>query len=197
MIKIKKTVFLSSLLALLAIGFFLGYLLGSKKSPATKTLYVDNLSNNNNSENAIAKVIPEEIKITAKEAFNLASMEAFLWSDDIYLSEINLASTEFDTEGLSNGWKIIFYSEKNNKFYEILIKDGESRGGKEKEAGGNVQTLKGEMVDSVEMAKSFFSSHTSEEDIISLRMYYSGNAKKFIWTIFYSGGSHTINAELR
>lgn len=197
MITIKKTIFLSSLLAMLITGFFLGYLLGNTKLPVVKTLYVDNPSNNNESENAATKIISEETKITAKEAFNLANAEALLWTDDAYLSEISLASKEFDATGLSNGWKVIFYSEKSNKFYEILIKDGESRGGKEKDSEKNIQTLKGEMVDSVKIAKSFFSSHTGKEDIINLKMYYSDSAKKFIWTIFYSGGSHTIDAELR
>ena len=193
---IKKIVLLSSLLIVLITGFVLGYLLGNTKLPITKTLYVDNLSNNNGSENTISEITSKEIKITAKEAFSLASAEAFLWADDANLSKIDLVSKEFDIEGLSNGWKVIFYSEKNKKFYEVLIKDGESRGGEEKDSENNTQTLKGEMVDSVKMAESFFSSHTSEEDIVNLKMYYSAGAKKFIWTMFYSGGSHTIDAEL-
>jgi len=197
MITIKKTVFLSSLLTLLVVGFLSGYFLGNKKLPVTKTLYVNNPSNSNELENITMKITSEETGTTAKEALDLANPEAFLWADDAHLSEINLASKEFDSMGFSSGWKIIFYSEKNNKFYEILIKDGESRGGKEKDSTGNVQTLKGEMIDSVKMAESFFSAHTDEKDIISLKMYYSDNAKKFIWTIFYSGGSHTIDAELR
>ena len=196
MIEIKKTNFLLSLSAALMIGIVLGYIITGTKPPVTKIQYLNNTDADITSNAAIKRKV-ENVNLTAKEALNLANIEALLWADDARLSEINLAAKEFNVEGLSNGWKVIFYSESNNKFYEILIKDGESRGGKEKDSMKNIQTLKGEMVDSVEMAKSFFSSHTDEKDIISLRMYYSDSAKKFIWTIFYSGGSHTIDAELR
>lgn len=196
MITIKKTNFLLSFSAALMIGIVLGYIIAGTKPPVTKIQYLNNTDANVTSNATIERKV-ENVNLTAKEALNLANLEAFLWADDAYLSEINLASKEFDSLGFSNGWKIIFYSEKNNKFYEILIKDGESRGGKEKDSTENIQTLKGEMIDSVKMAESFFSSHTDEKDIISLKMYYSDNAKKFIWTIFYSGGSHTIDAELQ
>lgn len=196
MITIKKTNFLLSLLVALMIGIVLGYIIAGAKPPVTKIQYLNN-TDADIASNATIKRKVENINLTAKEALNLANTEALLWADDARLSEINLVSKEFNIEGLSSGWEVIFYSDENNKFYEVLIKDGESRGGKEKDSMKNIQTLKGEMVDSIEVAKSFFSSHTGKEDIISLRMYYSDSAKKFIWTIFYSGGSHTIDAELR
>lgn len=193
----KNTIFYLILLLMLIIGLAGGYLLGISSSD-TKTVFVERcLENDSSNKNENSTDINNgEIDLTAKEAIEIAIIEARSWSADAYLSEIVLSSKNFNINGLSNGWKTVFYSEEKNKVYEILIKDGESRGGKEREVEDSLQTLKGELVDSSILAKSFFSLYAENTEIISLKMYYDSNAQKFLWTIFYPKGSHTIDAEL-
>lgn len=195
MITIKNSILYLSLVASLALGFMAGYFLRDSKSPTTKTVYVNIPSDNTSSEN---KTVSRTVKtnISAKDALFLASSEAITWAKDAYLSEIDLSSKKFNSDGTSNGWKMTFYSKEKNKTYQILIKDGESRGGEEADATEPVQTLKGEMTDSTALAKNFFGSYPSDTEIINLKMYYDYGAKKFLWTIFFPKGNQTIDAEL-
>lgn len=167
-------------------------MLGVNKS-ADKVVYVDS---GKPCSSKPAAITSGKTEIGAKEAFNVVLGEARGWAEDSYLSEINLASKKFSAGGVSGGWKITFYSKKKNKFYDIAIKDGESRGGEERLAEKAAQTLKGEMVDSSVLAKSFFAAYPADAEIISLKMYYDTASKKFLWTIFFPKGSHTIDAEI-
>lgn len=195
MITHKNSAFYLSFIAILALGLIAGYSLGNIKSSVTKTIYVNSPLNSCTSTfPANNNVIKTDL--TAKEAFVQASSEAILWAKDAYISEINLSSQNFNSDGASNGWKITFYSKEKKRIYEILIKDGESRGGEEKDAAKSIQTLKGEMTDSAILAKSFFGLYPSGTEIISLKMYYDTSAKKFLWTVFFPKGSHTIDAEI-
>lgn len=195
MITIKNSILYLSIVASLSLGLIAGYFLRDSKSPITKTVYVNNSPNDTSSEN---KKESRTVKtnISAKEALLLASSEAITWAKDAYLSEINLSSQKFNSDGTSNGWKMTFYSKEKNKTYQILIKDGESRGGEEADTAEPVQTLKGEMKDSTALAKNFFSSYPSDTEIINLKMYYDYGAKKFLWTIFFPKGNQTIDAEI-
>ena len=193
MIEIKKTTFLLSLLMILIIGLVLGYFIASTKPVVTKILYLDNDTTETNSNVTIKRNI-ENVNLTANEAVDISYSEALTWSDDIFLVGITLTPKIFNLQGQSNGWKIKYYSIEKDLTYEMLIKDGESRGGEEK-VSKPLQTLKGELVDSTTLAQSFFSSYPEDSKINNLKMYYDENAKKFIWTIFFTGGSHTIDSE--
>jgi hypothetical protein len=186
----KSTIFLILVLSL-AVGLIVGYSIGVKSIPPQPGIIYTIPAVNN-----AGKIKAANINLTAKEAYNIALGDSRLWPEDTYLSGIEISSKKFDGEGKSNGWKIMFYSKLKNKTYEVTIKDGESRGTIEKEASGSFQTLKGEMIDSTILAKSFYALYPSDTDIISLRMYYDESNKKFSWTIFFSKGSHTIDAEI-
>jgi len=195
MIEIKKTTFLLSLLMVLIIGLVLGYFIASTKPVVTKTLYLDNDTTETDSNLTIKRNI-ENVNLTANEAVDISYSEALSWAKDASLYEITLESKIFNSKGQTNAWKINYYSKEKMASYEIVIKDGESRGGQEKEISKQLQTLKGEMIDSSKLAESFYSSYKENNEVISLKMYYSENDKKFIWTIFFTGGSHTIKAEI-
>lgn len=175
----------------LSAGLIAGYSIGVSRLPVSQGIVCNNSLLNNT-----GKIKAANINITAKEAYNIALGDSRAWPEDIYLSGIELNSKKFDEKGLSNGWKIMFYSKSKNKTYEVTIKDGESRGTIEKDAAAPLQTLKGEMIDSSSLAKVFFGSYPADTEIISLRMYYDESNKKFIWTIFFPKGSHTIDAEI-
>ena len=186
---------LAIILAFLA-GLALGYMLKPGPLSGTKTI---NLQNNAPSENNEGKVIEREniqADLTAKEALRLADQDALAWSEDSYLSEVTLFSKKFTAEGKSNGWKFVFYSEVKNMLYEVVVKDGESRGGEEKETAKALQTLKGELTDSSVLANVFFQGNPLETEIFSLKMSYDTQSKKFMWIIFSSKGSHSMDAEI-
>ncbi len=111
MITIKNSTLYLSFAAILALGLIAGYYLSAMRSPATKTVYV------NNPSGKCAETAPKSEKVirtdlTAKEAFTQASSEATAWAEDAYLSEISLSSQKFNSDGTSNGWKITFYSKE-------------------------------------------------------------------------------------
>ncbi len=193
---IKNSTMYLSLIAILAAGLILGFFLGDARSPIAKTVYLNNPKSDCAGANlSFTNDRTVKADISANDAVTLASPEAILWAEDAYLSGIELSSRNFNAEGAGSGWKITFYSNEKKATYEILIKDGESRGGEEKDAPKAIQTLKGKLTDSTVLARSFFSSYPADTEIISLKMYYDGNAKKFLWTIFFPSGSHTIDAE--
>lgn len=175
----------------LIVGLIIGYSVGISSVPKLQEVVF-----NNSAVSGKSNIKAINANITAKEAFNIAISESRSWPEDAYLSEIELISKKFDEKGLSSGWKVMFYSKSKNKIYEVTIKDGESRGTIEKDAVAPLQTLKGKMIDSVILAKSFYGSYPADTEIISLKMYYDEGAKKFLWTIFFPKGSHTINAEM-
>jgi len=191
----NKVFILLSLVFTLLLGILIGYFLRGNKYFYTEPKQSVNQSANQPSRTANSTTATREL--TAKEAFNVASPEAKLWAGDAYLYQIELASKKFDSEGKSNGWKISFYSKTKDKIYNILVKDGESRGGSETEAADrkNLRTLKGEMIDSPVLAKAFDTNHPEEMEIISLKMYYEASSQKFSWTVFFPKGSQTIDAE--
>lgn len=175
----------------LAIGLIIGYSLGVKKIPHLQEIVFSNPAADTN------KPKPENINLSAKEAYDLAWKESRLWPDDTQLTSIELISKNFSNNGLSNGWKVTFYSKLKEKSFEVTIRDGESRGTIEKDSSVVAQTLKGDFIDSSVLAKSFFGAYPdSKNDIISLKMYYDAGSKKFLWTIFFPKGSHTIDAEM-
>lgn len=191
----KNAKFLLVALLIFAAGVFIGYgFSGNKVTDSKKISINDNNEANNNSPGI--NINKAKTSLTAKEALDIAYPEARTWSEDSYLSEIELASKQFDSGGFSSGWKIVFYSKTKNGLYEILIKDGESRGGKERAAVKSAQTFKGSLADSSKLAESFYSSHPENPNIISLIMYYDKGSRKFMWTVFFSGGSHSIDAEM-
>jgi hypothetical protein len=184
------TIFLA-IISSLVVGLVVGYSVGvSKVSKPQEIVF------NNPTVDGKGNIKAVNINITAKEAYDIALLESRSWPEDTYLSGIEISSKKFDEKGQSNGWKIMFYSKLKNKTYEVTVKDGESRGTIEKEASGSFQTLKGEMIDSSVLAKSFYALYPTDTDIISLRMYYDESNKKFSWTIFFPKGSHTVNAEI-
>ncbi len=175
----------------LAIGIIIGYYSNDNKFCGANAPVKYSAGNA-----PIISAKPIKANLAAREALEIAKPIAFSWAEDAYLAEINLASGKFNAEGAGNGWKLIFYSAKKKKTYEITIKDGESRGGQERTADNPRQTLKGEMIDSSALAKSFFGLYPADTEIINLKMYYDAGSKKFLWTIFFSKGSHTIDAEM-
>lgn len=183
-------VFLSSVLFLIA-GLAIGYFIGLNRGSCLKPIVINNPGLTNPTKSKIIKT-----ELTAKEAYDIALFESRLWPEDAYLSGIELISKKFDEKGLASGWKIMFYSKTKNKTFEVTIKDGESRGTIEKDSPAPLQTLKGEMTDSSSLAKLFFGLYPTDTEINSARMYYDASSKKFIWTIFFTGGSHTIDAEI-
>ncbi|MFA6096809.1 MAG: hypothetical protein WC788_04240 [Candidatus Paceibacterota bacterium] len=189
---------LSGLAIILAFltGLALGYTLKPGPLSGTKTINLQNDVPSEKNDNKLIERETVQADLTAKEALRLADQDALAWSEDSYLSEITLFSKKFTAEGKSNGWKFVFYSQAKNMLYEIVVKDGESRGGEEKESVKALQTLKGEFVDSTLVAKTFFSTYPENPEITSLSMHYDAGAKKFIWTIFFPKGSHTVNAEI-
>lgn len=187
----KNSTVLIILISVLFIGLIVGYSVGIKSVPALKEVVF-----NNSAAGQRGNIKEVKTKITAKEAYDIALNDSRFWPEDTYLSSIELNSKKIDEKGLSNGWKIMFYSKLKNKTYEVTIKDGESRGTIEKDAVASLQTLKGEMIDSAMLAKSFYGLYPADTEIISLKMYYDVGSKKFLWTIFFSKGSHTIDAEI-
>jgi len=188
----NKNLFIAlSLILFLIIGAVAGYFMGINNAPSVKPIIINNPIVDNSTKLKILKT-----EITAKEAYDIALSESRLWPEDAYLSGIELISKKFNEKGFSNGWKTMFYSKSKNKTYEVTIKDGESRGTIEKEALSPLQTLKGEMIDSAMLAKSFYGLYPADTEIISLKMYYDAGSKKFLWTIFFPKGSHTIDAEI-
>jgi hypothetical protein len=179
----------------LIIGMFLGYIIASSNSPAAKIQYINKPAAETASSTTTKRTV-ENINLTANEAVDVSFFEAISWAEDASLSEIDMESKIFSSQGQANSWKIIYYSKEKNASYEIIIKDGESRGGQEKEVTNPLQTLKGEMIDSSKLAKSFYTLYPQDSEIINIKMYYSENDKKFVWTIFFVGGSHTIKAEI-
>lgn len=186
----NSAVIFSSILFLVA-GLSIGYLYGLSQVTKPSSVIINNPGLSNSVKSKIIKT-----ELTAKEARQVALADMRNLPDDAFLSGIELASKKFSESGSSSGWKFIFYSKTKNKTYEVLIKDGESRGAIEKDAAIPIQTLKGEMVDSSVLAKSFFGSYSADTEIISLKMYYDTGSKKFLWTIFFPKGSHTIDAEI-
>lgn len=177
-------------------GLALGYTLGSRSISLPKTI---NLQNNEPDTTNNTKPVEQEkiqSELTAKEAFAIANQEVLAWAEDSYPLQIALESKKFTPGGRSAGWKFTFYSAKKNKLYEVVIKDGESRQGEENEVSKAPQTLKGEFVDSTILAKTFFSNYPENSEITSLSMHYDDGTKKFIWVIFFSKGSHTLDAEM-
>ncbi|MBW6441174.1 hypothetical protein K0B03_04075 [Patescibacteria group bacterium] len=195
MIEIKKTNFIFSLLIILLIGLILGYIIASTKSAVIKTVYLNNNETKTNTNQNLTRKI-EKNNLTANQAVDVSNSDALLWAEDATLAGILLESETFDSEGKSNGWTINYYSKSKGMSYFVTVKNGESRGGEEKTVATPLQTLKGEMIDSSKLAESFYSSYPQDSEIISLKMYYSEGAKKFRWTLFFTGGSHTINAEI-
>ncbi|MBU4338344.1 hypothetical protein KKB43_06250 [Patescibacteria group bacterium] len=188
----NKNLFIAlSLILFLIIGAVAGYFMGINNAPSVKPIIINNPIVDNSTKLKTLKT-----EIIAKEAYDIALSESRLWPEDAYLSGIELISKKFNEKGFSNGWKTMFYSKSKNKTYEVTIKDGESRGTIEKEALSPLQTLKGEMIDSAMLAKSFYGLYPADTEIISLKMYYDAGSKKFLWTIFFPKGSHTIDAEI-
>ncbi len=188
----------SALVLALILGLFFGYLIGA--STESKTITFNDCPASATIDNPAKIITRKKIKtnLTAKEAADTVLQEALSWAEDSYIAEIILSSKQINAEGEANGWKIVYYSKEKNKLYEILIKDSESRGGEEKtlEGKNTQQTLKGEMIDSTILVKSFFGQNPKDTEITSLKMYYEPNSKKFLWTIFFPKGSYTINAEI-
>ncbi len=188
----NKNLYIASLLILsLITGAAIGYFIGLNNAPSAKPIIINNPGVDNS-----AKLKTFKTELAAKEAYEVALSESRFWPEDSYLSGIELLSKKFDGKGLSSGWKVMFYSKTKNKIFEVTVKDGESRGTIEKNAAAPAQTLKGEMIDSSALAKSFFASYPADTEINSARMYYDAGAKKFLWTIFFPKGSHTIDAEI-
>lgn len=191
----KNLIIISALIACFVAGGMLGFYLGSKKSNISE-VFSESKNNLPGKSFSSPNAEPSKTDLTAKEALVIAEPEAFLWSKDAYLAEISLFSEKFNPSGTSNGWKFIFYSAAKKMAYEIAIKDGESRGGKERISDKSMQTLKGNIIDSAILAKSFFALYSENTETISLKMYFDQGSKKFLWTIFFPKGSHTINAEI-
>lgn len=187
----NSIIFLIFVSSSLVLGLIIGYLIGIGRLSNSQETIFNSLTLNNTGKTKV-----ENSNVTAKEAYNIALGESHLWPEDARLSEIELISKKFDEKGFSGGWKITFYSKLKKKIFEVTVKDGESRGTIEKDDAGPVQTLKGEMIDSSVLAKSFFGSYSADTEIISLKMYYDFGVKKFLWTIFFPKGSHTIDAEM-
>lgn len=194
MIEIKKIIILLLLPLTLIIGIFLGYTFANTKNKITKTQNINN-SVYQNQDKIIERKI-ENLNITAKEAINISYVEALKWSENASLSKIIMESKIITKEGTANDWKIIYYSKEKTAIYEITIKNGIIRGDGEEKSSEELQTLTGEIIDSTKLAESFYTSYPENSEIINLKMYYDKISKKFIWTIFFTGGSHTIKAEL-
>jgi len=177
-------------------GLAIGYVIGSNALPVSNNAYVKNndFASKKPVESAKRNIVQNDL--SAKDALQLADQEALAWANDSYISEISLYSKNLSKEGKANGWQFVFYSKARNKLFEIIIKDGESRGGKEKETSSEPRTLKGELIDSTLLAKAFFDTYPADTEIISLKMYYEPDAKKFLWTIYFPQGNHTIDAEI-
>lgn len=191
----KKTLGIAITIALFA-GIVIGYMAGSSStSPSKNADTRDGSITTKNNDPSLQRENVQNL-LSAEEAFTLADQNALSWSKDAYISEISLFSKEFTNEGKANGWKFVYYSKTKNKLYEVVIKDGESRGGEEKETAKAPQTLKGKFVDSPIVAKTFFSNNPKNSEITSLKMYFDEGTKKFIWTIFFPRGNHTIDAEM-
>lgn len=184
----NSTIFLIITL-FLVFGLIIGYSVGVNKVFKPQEVVFNNPAVGN-------KTKVSNVNITAKQAYDIALSESRLWPEDAYLTEIELNSKKFDEKGLSSGWNVVFYSKLKNKIFEVMIKDGESRGTIGRDSTMPLQTLKGEMVDSAALAKSFFASYPPDTEIISMKMYYDKASKKFLWTVFFPKGSHTIDAEM-
>lgn len=178
------------ILSSLVVGLIIGYSVGIKNIPKSQEIIFYNSAIGN-----LGKTKTIITNITAKDAYNIALNESRLWPLDVYLFGIELISEKFDEKGLSSGWKVMFYSKSKNKIYEVVIKDGESRGTMEKNASAPLQTLKGQMIDSEILAKSFFGLYPADTKIISLKMHYDESSKKFLWIILFPNGNYTIDAE--
>lgn len=189
----KNKLVLPALISFLIIGLIAGYLAGRNKNLNTVPGEIGN-----GAEGKIgSKITSGLVNLTAKEARDLALANAKVLPADSYLSGLELSLGKLNKSGLSNGWKLSFYSKSKNKVYDLWVKNGEIRGDvAEKDVSKSLQTLKGEMVDSSVLAQSFFSIYPENTDIISLKMYYDAGSKKFLWTVFFPKGSHTIDAEI-
>lgn len=185
-----------ALILALILGAVVGYSIRPMIAPSKKIVQVEDSNRVNTLQNIQTNNKSISYDLTAKEALKIAIDEALVWSKDSYVSEINLSSKKFASDGKSNGWKFVFYSKEKKKTYEIVIKDGESRSGEEKDAPEALQTLKGELNDSSALAKVFFENNPVETGIISLKMIYDAQSKKFIWIIFSNKGSHVMDAEI-
>lgn len=191
----KKALGIAIAIALF-VGIVIGYMAGSSSTSTSKNVDIrDGSIATKNNDPSLQRENVQNL-LSAEEAFALADQNALSWSKDAFVSEISLFSKEFTNEGKANGWKFVYYSKTKNKLYEVVIKDGESRGGEEKEAAKAPQTLKGQFVDSPIVAKTFFLNNPKNTEITSLRMYFDEGTKKFIWTIFFPRGNHTIDAEI-
>lgn len=191
----KNLLGLTIVFAFLA-GLALGYVLRTGSVPISKPINLQSGETAVRENNGSIERERAQTDLTANEALRLADQDALVWSKDPYISEISLFSRTFSIEGKSNGWKFIYYSKTKDKLYEVVIKDGESRGGEEKETAEAPKTLKGELVDSSLLAKTFFENFPSDTAITSLKMSYDSASKKFIWTIFFPKGNYTIDAEM-
>jgi len=191
----KKT-FSIAITLILLVGIAIGYIIGSSSAPGSKNANIgSNAPRQKNGDLPLQREYAQNF-LSAEEAFALADQNALSWSKDSYISEISLFSKEFTGEGKSTGWKFVYYSKTKDKLYEVAVKDGESREGEEKEASKAPQTLKGPFVDSPIVAKTFFSNNPQNTEITSVRMYFDEGTKKFIWTISFPKGNHTIDAEI-
>lgn len=178
-------------------GLALGYVLRTESIPVSKPLNLQNdeTAAKKNSGGSIERE-KAQTDLTANEALRLADQDALSWSKDSFISEISLFSKKFTAEGRSNGWKLVYYSKTKDKLYEVVIKDGESRGGEEKEVEKAPKTLKGELADSSLLAKTFFMNYPEDSEITGLKMYYDTGAKKFMWIIIFDKGSYALDAEI-
>lgn len=177
-------------------GLILGYTLGSRSFFSPNVINIQNpTAVSEKDESSKTDRANLNFDFSAKEALKIADSEALNWAKDAYVYEIILVSKNFPENGKSNGWKFSYYSKEKGKTYEIIIKDGESRGGEEKASETDRQTLKGKLVDSPALAEIFFKNNPAGAEIISLKMSYDAQSKKFIWIIFSNKGSHVTDAE--
>ncbi|MBI2450976.1 MAG: hypothetical protein HYV52_01390 [Parcubacteria group bacterium] len=133
--------------------------------------------------------------LLADEAFRLALPAAIIWQKDATLALITLDSREIAKDGRASGWNVVFYSPSAKKSYAVLVKNGEIRDASEKK-DTFAQVFKGVLINSDAVAAGLYQSAGGAPSLLSeFKFYYAKEAKKWVWTAFYQGGSFTMQGE--
>lgn len=133
--------------------------------------------------------------LLADEAVRLATPAAITWQKDATLALVTLNAQEIAKDGRASGWNVVFYSPTAKKSYLVTVKNGEIRATEERK-DTFAQVFKGKMIDSDTVASGLYASAGGAPNLLSeLKFYYAKEAKKWMWTAFYHGGSYTTAGE--
>jgi len=129
------------------------------------------------------QVVISKAKLTLKEAYNMAVVEAAKWSDDQKLVFIK-SNGAIGLDGRSSSWQLVYGSAKKNLTYEIIISSDQIVSAKEINSVVKGFDLPVNWYDSYEAIASLRNLPQFSNDTISaISFYYSGAEASWVYGI--------------